>query len=120
MRKRILIVDDDRDILFTFKSCLEGVGWEVTCYDESLTALYKFKPGYYDRLLIDIRMPNLNGFELVDRLRIMEKDLKVCFVTAFEGYYWTLREIYPTLDAKCFVNKPISCADLMNHLMKYH
>jgi DNA-binding NtrC family response regulator len=119
-RRRILVIDDDKDILLTFRTCMERLGWEIDLYDDPVKALSDFKPGYYDRVLTDIRMPKLNGFELVDRLKALQKSLEVCFITAFEGYYLALKDIYPRLDAKCFIRKPIGCEDLVNHLLLHH
>ena len=64
--KRILIVDDDPDITLTFKSALENEDdkLEVHTFNDPLSALSQFKPSFYDLLLIDINMPDMNGFEL--------------------------------------------------------
>jgi CheY-like chemotaxis protein len=64
--KRILIVDDDPDITLTFKIALENKDdkLEVHTFNDPLSVLSRFKPSFYDLLLIDINMPNMNGFEL--------------------------------------------------------
>lgn len=68
--KRILIVDDEPDITFTIKSGLEKTGFfEVDTFNDPELALSLFKPGNYDFLLIDIRMPKMNGYELYDKIR---------------------------------------------------
>jgi len=48
--------------------------------------LSKFKPDTYDLVLLDIRMPNSNGFELYREMRKIDESVKVCFITAFEIY----------------------------------
>ena len=58
-----------------------------------------------DFIFIDIRMPQLNGFELVKGLRKKDPKVKVCFMTAFESYYNAMKEEYPTLNAKMFHQK---------------
>jgi CheY-like chemotaxis protein len=69
--KRILVVDDDPDITLTFKKSLEEenensgdkVVFQVFTYNIPLLALTEFKINFYDLLLIDVNMPNMNGFE---------------------------------------------------------
>ena len=68
--KRILIVDDEPDVTFTLKKGLENNGmFEVDAFNDPLEALLNFKPDYYDFMLIDIKMPKINGYELYDKLK---------------------------------------------------
>ena len=76
--KRIFLVDDDHDHTITFKLGLELAGFEVDAYSDSAVALSKFKPDYYDLLLIDVKMPKIDGLELYEKIRKM--DNKVCGV----------------------------------------
>ncbi len=115
--RRILIVDDDRDILLTFRVGLESYGYIVDTYDSPQKTLKEFKAHDYDLLLIDIRMPNMSGFELYMQLRQVDKEFRVCFMTSFELYYQTLREFYPNLDVQCFIKKPISSEELNEHII---
>jgi CheY-like chemotaxis protein len=66
---RILLVDDDKDHLKLFTMILENRGYSLDTYSDPAAALLKFKSNYYDLLLLDYRMPNLNGLELFARLR---------------------------------------------------
>jgi two-component system, OmpR family, response regulator ChvI len=112
--KQILVVDDDPDITLFLKTALETNGFFVRTYNEPLQALAEFKRNRYDLLLIDIRMPKLNGFELFNLLRKKDPNIKVCFMTAFETYYSTLIEEHPTINARCFIKKPIEVKDLLS------
>ena len=118
---RILLVDDDPDILLTFKTGLEndknrvldeGVKVQVDTFADPKQALSSFKTGVYDLLLLDIRMPDINGFELYRELNKIDDKPKVCFITAYELYYETLKKDFPMLDVGCFIRKPISIEDL--------
>ena len=123
---RILLVDDDHDILFTFKEGLEenddavvdksqlfgGAKIQVDTFADPKEALSSFKAGVYDLLLLDIRMPDMNGFELYEELKKIDDKPKVCFITAYELYYEALKKDFPDLDVGCFMKKPISIEDL--------
>ena len=82
-------------------------------YNDPLKALARFKPQFYDLVFIDIRMPRLNGFELFRRLRKKDHEVRVCFITAFQSYYNSLKEEHPGLNVKCFIRKPIDTEDLL-------
>ena len=70
-------------ILLLFpKQTLERNGFEVQTYESSLSALENFKPGSYDLLVVDIKMRDMNGFELYDEIRKIDNDIEVCFLTA--------------------------------------
>ena len=123
---RILLVDDDHDILFTFKEGLEenddvvvdksklfgGAKIQVDTFADPKEALSSFKAGVYDLLLLDIRMRDMNGFELYEELKKIDDKPKVCFITAYELYYEALKKDFPKLDVGCFIKKPISIEDL--------
>jgi two-component system, OmpR family, response regulator ChvI len=108
--------------LLTFKSGLEeyvdkskifdGAKIQVDTFADPNRALSSFKAGVYNLLLLDIRMPNINGFELYEELKKIDDKPKVCFITAYELYYETLKKDFPMLDIGCFIKKPISIEDL--------
>jgi two-component system, OmpR family, response regulator ChvI len=112
----ILIVDDEIDITLAFKKGLENNGFMVDIYNDPITALLNFKPDFYDLILVDVRMPKMNGFELYQEIEKVDKKSKVCFITAFEVYYHALREIFPTLEVGCFIRKPIEIDDLVKRI----
>ena len=115
--KRILIVDDEKDITDTFKMALEQQeGFEVITYNDPEQALSQFKENWFDLLLLDIKMPKISGFELYSRLKEIDSKPKVCFITAFEVYYDEFKRVFPSLDVKCFLRKPISISDLVEQV----
>lgn len=112
----ILIVDDEIDITLAFKKGLESNGFMVDIYNDPVTALLNFKSDFYDLILVDVRMPKMNGFELYQEIEKVDKKSKVCFITAFEVYYHALREIFPTLEVSCFIRKPIEIDELVKRI----
>ena len=78
----ILLVDDDKDHIKLFTMILENRGYSLDTYCDPAAALLKFKPNYYDLLLLDYRMPNLNGLELFARIREIDPTAKALLLTA--------------------------------------
>jgi two-component system CheB/CheR fusion protein len=115
--KRILLVDDEEDVISVFKMVLEMNGFEVDAYTDPVAALSNFKPNSYGLALLDIRMSPLNGFELYKKMKNIDGGLKACFITAFEDYRQEFKESFPELnEMKCFIRKPKAIEDLVNHV----
>jgi DNA-binding response OmpR family regulator len=114
--KRILIVDDEPDVTITFKMGLEGKGYKVDTFNDPEEALANFEMGVYSLLLLDIKMPKMNGFKLYEELEKQDKNVKVCFITAFEVYYRSLRELFPQIEIDCFIKKPIDTEELVKRI----
>jgi two-component system, OmpR family, response regulator ChvI len=115
-KNRILLVDDEHDITFSLRIGLEDNGFAVDTFNDPEEALSSFKAGLYDLLLIDVKMPKMNGFELYQEIEKMDNKPKVCFITAFEVYYNSLRELFPTMKIDCYIKKPITTDDLVERI----
>ena len=115
---RILLVDDNNDILITIKKGLEDNGFKVDAFSNPLEVLSYFKPNIYDLLLIDIKMTQMNGFELYQEIRKIsnDRDIKACFITAYDVYYELLKKDFPGLNVGCFIRKPIEIDDLIKKI----
>jgi CheY-like chemotaxis protein len=123
LRKRVLIVDDEPDVTLALSKGLEEYGFGVDSSTDSMEALSNFKEntGVYDIILLDVRMPKMNGFELYQEMRKIvggddDKKLKVCFMTAYEVYYESLKKDFPSLNIGCFIKKPIGIVDLLQRI----
>jgi DNA-binding response OmpR family regulator len=114
--RKVVIVDDEPDITTVLKRGLEQNGFAVDAFNDPQAALDSFKPDYYDLMIIDIRMPKINGFDLYREVRKKDANVKVCFLTAFEIYYEEFRKMFPTIDVKAFVRKPVSIAALVKQI----
>lgn len=110
---RVLLVDDEKDITIIFKSSLERAGFIVEVFNNPLEALSHFKPDYYDLVLLDVRMPQMSGFELYQQISKQDKGIKTCFITAFEVYREELLKYSIDKDQECIIRKPISTRELV-------
>ena len=118
MRKRVLIVDDEKDITESLKVGLERQGFEVETYNDPAGALSVYKAGAYDSIILDIRMPGMSGFELFRELRKKDKKTSIIFLTAFEMYREEFRKLFPDMAVQGFLQKPISIALLVAQIKK--
>jgi|SRR5581483_2234881 len=109
---RILIVDDEVDITNVMKLGLEKEGFQIDVFNDPERALANFKAGKYDLMLLDIRMPKMNGFQLYKELRKIDEKAKICFITAFEIYYDEFKRVFPKVRVNCFVRKPVRLEEL--------
>lgn len=115
---KILLVDDEPDITLTLKHGLEENGFSVDIFNDPRVALSNFKPAYYDLLLLDIKMADLNGFQLYQEIKRKDNNTRVCFITAYEIYYDRLKEDFPTLNVGCFIKKPVAIKELVKKIRK--
>ena len=116
---RVLIVDDEEDVTLFLETALKDHGFEVTAFNDPVEALSSFKAGMYDLILLDIRMPKMNGFELYQKLEEIDGSARICFMTAYEVYYEALRELFPdSYSSVCFIKKPFTVQDLVKRITK--
>ena len=118
-QKRILAVDDEPDLTMICSLALQYHGFKVDTFNDSQEALSNFKPDYYDLVILDIKMPNMDGFELYDEIKKKDDKVKICFLTASELYYEEFRKKeYSALDKNLFLKKPIDNDDLLKEVNK--
>jgi DNA-binding response OmpR family regulator len=113
----ILVVDDDLDVLFTLTTVLRDAGYVVDSYDSPSKALANYKPGTYDLLILDVKMPEVNGFELYRNIKARDKKAKVCFLTAGETYFSEFMRLFPELDENNYILKPVENQQLLRRTL---
>ena len=109
--KRILIIDDDKDITSLFKSFLEYDGFIVDAFTDPIDALYSFKKNTYDLVLLDLKMPRMNGILLYEKLHSIDPDLVFRFITADREYVEHLKNSFRDIE-KFVIYKPIHLSEL--------
>ena len=84
-------------------------------FNNPQSALTNFRKETYDLLLLDINMPKMNRFELYKKLKQIDSDVKVCFITAYDEYYCEFKKEFPNLEElECYIQKPIGMDYLIN------
>ncbi|HEU4824032.1 MAG TPA: response regulator [Nitrososphaeraceae archaeon] len=116
-KRRVLVVDDNPDITFTVKIGLEASGlFEVDTFNDPELAISSFKPGLYGLALLDFKMPKMYGYQLYDKMKKIDNNVKVCFMTATYQNYEALREAFPGLEVECIIQKPAEIKDLIKRI----
>ena len=131
--KRILLVDDEPDITMAISIALEADGFEVHSYNSPKLALFNFKPDYYDLAILDIMMPEMDGFRLYNQMKNIDSRIEICFITAADKTYYEgphqvqkqnkgvqekISPEYCALNEEIFIQKPISNGDLIREIKK--
>ena len=119
--KKILLVDDESDVLYTIKNILEDNGFQVDTFNDPIISLKSYTSNYYNLVILDIKMPKMDGFELYTKIRVKDPKVKICFLTASEMYYEKFRktrsEFGRIIGEDCFIQKPIKNEDLVKKLI---
>ncbi|HEY0579524.1 MAG TPA: response regulator [Candidatus Nitrosocosmicus sp.] len=111
----ILLIDDDKDILFTFTAIIEGEGYKTISFSDPQKALNHFSqmsPYHYDLIVMDIRMPGINGIQLYSKLKVMNPDIKVLFLSALDAVE-ELLSIFSDIKSSEIIRKPIEPQELL-------
>ena len=118
--KKILLVDNEADITFALENALENNGFRIYSFNDSMLALNSYKSNYYDLVILDIKMPKMDGFELYNKIKEKDPNVIICFLTASELFYEEFRKTRYVLGEKLgeehFIQKPIKTDDLVQKI----
>ena len=119
--KKILLVDDEPDITFTIKNMLYNTGFEIHTFNDPITPLKLYRRNFYDLVILEIKIPNMDGFELYIKIKEKDPTVKICFLTAIAIFDEESRKSRPEVDRiiteECFIQKPITTEDLIKKLI---
>ena len=120
MTKKILVIDDEPDLTYTLEKVLEDNGFAVDTFNDPILVLNYYKVNFYDLVVLDIKMPKKDGFELYTKIREKDPKVKICFLTAITTYKEDFRkrrlEMGKTIKEDYFILKPIQNEDLIKKL----
>jgi DNA-binding NtrC family response regulator len=112
-KNKILTIDDDKDTALSLKVALERSGlFEVDAFDDPIQALASFKPSQYSVVILDVRMPVIDG------------KIKICFLTSVYDLDYYYRTLYPNVEdtikenRDCIMDKPVGTEQLIKEINK--
>lgn len=112
---KILVVDDDEIVRNFLFNILNSLGYSAECARDGEEALRMFGNNRYDLILTDLRMPNMNGEELVRHIRDTDPEFRIFLMT---GYYSDVKDKSLQTQVNGILKKPFSTMDLKNMLEK--
>lgn len=108
----LLIVDDEKDLLDTLADAFITVGNNVTKSGNGLEALEFFKHGNFDLAILDVELPEMNGFDLTKEIKKINKNFPVILITGYSHLYRPQDVL--RLDVEAFLKKPLNIIDLIS------
>ncbi len=114
----ILLIDDDKDILFTYTAMIKNQGFTITSFSNPYEALNDFSttnPYLYDLIIMDIRMPGINGIKLYSKFKVMNPNVKILFVSALDAVN-ELLSLFPEIKESDILRKPVESQQLLDKI----
>jgi CheY-like chemotaxis protein len=121
VNKSILVVDDEFDIVNLIRQALQKQGFTTYAFTDPLLALEHLETNSesYGLVLADVRMPGMNGFELVKKIKSMHPTIKILLMSAFEFNDRDLSKVLASIKIDGYVQKPVSTKKLINIIEKH-
>ena len=110
-RKTILVVDDDKSILRTFTRILQKSGYEIDVAETGREAMDKAENQHYDLALVDIRLPDMDGTDLIAKLKKQLQDTVKIMITGFPSLETGIKALDEGADA--YLVKPVKPQELL-------
>jgi two-component system response regulator ChvI len=113
----ILLIDDEEDVLYTFKQGLSSEGYNVEAFADPMEALTHFvnvNPTHYNLAILDIRMPGLNGLQLYYRLKAINRNIKIIFVSALDAVPELISILPDVKTVDDIIKKPVALDDFVH------
>jgi len=112
--KRILLVDDERDLNVAIRIVLEENGFKVDSFTDPSQALENFTADLYDLVILDVKLPGMDGFSLYTKIKKLDDEVRICFLTAADkAYYENLKKHYSSIKENCVIHKPVDNESLL-------
>jgi DNA-binding response OmpR family regulator len=96
---------------------LEDNGFKVDSFTDASQALQNFRDGLYDLVILDVIMPEMDGFSLYEKIKKLDDKVIICFLTAADdAYYGILKKKYPGINENCVIHKPLENESLLRQI----
>ena len=110
-KKTILVIDDDKSILRTFTRILQKDGYEVAVAETGKEALEKAEMGCYDLALVDVRLPDMDGIDLLNKMQKTMRETVKIMITGFPSLENGVKALDEGADA--YLVKPVRPEELL-------
>jgi DNA-binding NtrC family response regulator len=112
----ILVVDDEFDIVTLIRRSLQNHGFNTLGFTDPIIALEQFQNNSksFAMVISDIRMPSMNGYELIRKIKSIHPTIKTILISAFEINKNDFSKVMPSVKIDAFISKPISLKELVN------
>jgi DNA-binding response OmpR family regulator len=114
-KSKILIIDDDKDITNLFSIFLEYNGYSVDAYTNPVEAFHNFRKNSHDLIILDLKMPKMDGMTLYLKIKEIDDKVIICFTTANINYIKQLQKGIIDIE-KIVLYKPVLLKDLKNKI----
>ena len=113
--KRIMIIDDDKDITDLFSIFLEYNGYIINAYTNPVEAFNNFRKNSHDLIILDLKMPKMDGMTIYHKIKEIDNNVIICFTTADKNYIQQLQKGIIDIE-KIVLYKPVLLKDLKNKI----
>ena len=100
-----MIIDDDKDITDLFATYLESNGYNINAYTNPLAAINNFRKNSYDLILLDLKMPTMDGMTIYHKIKEIDNNVIVCFTTADINYIKQLQKGIIDIEKLFYTNR---------------
>ncbi len=114
-KKKIMIIDDNYDTANLFKIFLEYNGYNVDAYTNPIDALNNFRKQLYDFIILDLKMPKMDGITLYQKIKEIDGKVIICLTTADRNFIQNLQKCIIDIE-KIVIYKPVLLKDLKNKI----
>jgi len=116
-KKRILVVDDEKAVLESFREILELKGYSVDTAENGQEAIEKSKASFYDLALLDIRLPDMEGTELLAKMKETTPRMVKIMVTGYPSLQNAIDAVNKGADS--YIVKPANMDELLNKVKEH-
>ncbi len=105
MLHKILVVDDEENMLALFRRVLGKEGYHIECVDSGQGAVELAKERPFELAIVDVSMPDMDGIEVLARLKVINSEMPVIMITAFRS--WEKEQAARRLGCEDYLSKPL-------------
>ncbi|MCS6818370.1 MAG: response regulator transcription factor [Chitinophagales bacterium] len=111
MKIRVLLAEDEESLRDVISMNLEMEGYEVVCAKDGSEALKKYNEQHFHLIILDVMMPEVSGFEVCEKIRLLDVDTPILFLTAKDSHIDKVKGL--KIGADDYLTKPFNLEELL-------